>query len=651
MRVKAEEILKNGGLISQNLSHYEQRSEQIQMAKAVEEVISRKKYLVVEAGTGVGKSLAYLVPFIYWTVQEKKRVVISTYTKTLQEQLIKKDLPFLKKALGIDFHFALALGGENYLCLRKMEGARLYELLDTPGEIRELEKIFSRLPDLKEGLKLELGFEPSSRVWEKICRESEVCLNKRCPFQKRCYYLRAKIKESHSQILVVNHHLFFAHLSSEEKVLPPFNAVVFDEAHNLEEVATSFLGVKVSNYQVNNFLDSLFNPRTHKGFLTRINNLNTEKQVNKIRKFSESFFSNLQKKVGEEKKLRIKEKEFLPCGLYNLFLELSIFLESLKERAKDEEERLEILSYLARCHKIEDNLKMILKQERDDYIYWIEVAPAKRKNKCSLCAAPVDISKELKKRVFNEVKPIILTSATLTIRRNFNYFKERIGLDNAKELYLASPFNYREQVLLYLSPHMPDPWRDSLLYSSRVVEEVEKILYIMKGSTFVLFTSFKMLNQVYEELDKRFLGLNFLKQGDKPRYQLLERFKKGKEMVLFGTNTFWQGVDVPGKALRCVIITKLPFSVPHEPIVEARLEFLKAHNKNPFLCYQLPQAIILLKQGFGRLIRSKEDRGVVAILDPRLRTRDYGKIFLESLPPTRITSTLDEVEEFIRSYL
>ncbi|MCD6231326.1 DEAD/DEAH box helicase [Candidatus Aerophobetes bacterium] len=651
MRVKAEEILKNGGLISQNLSHYEQRSEQIQMAKAVEEGISRKKYLVVEAGTGVGKSLAYLVPFIYWTVQEKKRVVISTYTKTLQEQLIKKDLPFLKKALGIDFHFALALGGENYLCLRKMEGARLYELLDTPGEIRELEKIFSRLPDLKEGLKLELGFEPSSRVWEKICRESEVCLNKRCPFQKRCYYLRAKIKETHSQILVVNHHLFFAHLSSEEKVLPPFNAVVFDEAHNLEEVATSFLGVKVSNYQVNNFLDSLFNPRTHKGFLTRINNLNTEKQVNKIRKFSESFFSNLQKKVGEEKKLRIKEKEFLPCGLYNLFLELSIFLESLKERAKDEEERLEILSYLARCHKIEDNLKMILKQERDDYIYWIEVAPAKRKNKCSLCAAPVDISKELKKRVFNEVKPIILTSATLTIRRNFNYFKERIGLDNAKELYLASPFNYREQVLLYLSPHMPDPWRDSLLYSSRVVEEVEKILYIMKGSTFVLFTSFKMLNQVYEELDKRFLGLNFLKQGDKPRYQLLERFKKGKEMVLFGTNTFWQGVDVPGKALRCVIITKLPFSVPHEPIVEARLEFLKAHNKNPFLCYQLPQAIILLKQGFGRLVRSKEDRGVVAILDPRLRTRDYGKIFLESLPPTRITSTLDEVEEFIRSYL
>jgi len=651
MRVKAEEILKNGGLISQNLSHYEQRSEQIQMAKAVEEVISRKKYLVVEAGTGVGKSLAYLVPFIYWTVQEKKRVVISTYTKTLQEQLIKKDLPFLKKALGIDFHFALALGGENYLCLRKMEGARLYELLDTPGEIRELEKIFSRLPDLKEGLKLELGFEPSSRVWEKICRESEVCLNKRCPFQKRCYYLRAKIKETHSQILVVNHHLFFAHLSSEEKVLPPFNAVVFDEAHNLEEVATSFLGVKVSNYQVNNFLDSLFNPRTHKGFLTRINNLNTEKQVSKIRKFSESFFSNLQKKVGEEKKLRIKEKEFLPCGLYNLFLELSILLESLKERAKDEEERLEILSYLARCHKIEDNLKMILKQERDDYIYWIEVAPAKRKNKCSLCAAPVDISKELKKRVFNEVKPIILTSATLTIRRNFNYFKERIGLDNAKELYLASPFNYREQVLLYLSPHMPDPWRDSLLYSSRVVEEVEKILYIMKGSTFVLFTSFKMLNQVYEELDKRFLGLNFLKQGDKPRYQLLERFKKGKEMVLFGTNTFWQGVDVPGKALRCVIITKLPFSVPHEPIVEARLEFLKAHNKNPFLCYQLPQAIILLKQGFGRLVRSKEDRGVVAILDPRLRTRDYGKIFLESLPPARITSTLDEVEEFIRSYL
>jgi len=647
MRKKVEEVLKEGGLISQNLSNYEERNEQIQMAKAVEEAILKKKHLVVEAGTGVGKSLSYLIPFIYWTVQEKKRVVISTYTKTLQEQLIKKDLPFLKKALNIDFRFALAVGGENYFCLRKMEGAHVYELLDTQKEIKELEKIFLSLPYLKDGLKSELDFEPSGKGWGRVCRESDVCLNKRCPFQKRCYYLKAKRAEAHSQILVVNHHLFFAHLSSEEKVLPSFDALVFDEAHNLEEVATSFLGVEISNYEINNLLDSLFNPRSRKGFLIRTNNLEMEKLVNKTRMASESFFSNLEKKLGEESKLRIKGKESLPDSPYALLFELSIGLESLKYRIKDEEERLEALSYLARCHKIKDDLKMVLEREKDDYIYWIEVIPGKRRNRCSLCSAPIDISKELGKRVFSKIKPVILTSATLTIKKNFKYFTERIGLNEEKEMLLTSPFNYLKQVLLYLPSRMPEPWKESSLYCSRVIEEIEKILSIVRGSTFVLFTSFKMLNQTYEELKDK-LDLNFLRQGDKPRYQLLEEFKNGKKAVLLGTNTFWQGVDVPGEALRCVAITKLPFSVPNEPIIEARIEFLKAQNKNPFLCYQLPQAVILFKQGFGRLIRSKKDKGVVAILDPRLRTRYYGKIFLESLPSARITSTLEEVEDFMK---
>jgi len=647
MRKKVEEVLKEDGLISQNLSNYEERNEQIQMAEAVEEAIFKKKHLVVEAGTGVGKSLAYLIPFIYWTIQEKKRVVISTYTKTLQEQLIKKDLPFLKKALGIDFRFALAVGGENYLCLRKMEEAHVYELMDTQKEIKELEKIFLSLPYLKDGLKSELDFEPSGKVWRRVCRESDTCLNKKCPFQKRCYYLKAKRAETHSQILVVNHHLFFAHLSSEDKVLPPFDALVFDEAHNLEEVATSFLGVEISNYEINNLLDYLFNPRTHKGFLIRTNNLEMGKLVNKIRVASESFFSNLEKKLGEKSKLRIKGKESLADSPYDLFLELSIALESLKYRIKNEEEKLEALSYLAHCHKIEDDLKMVLEREKDDYIYWIEVIPGRRRNRCSLCAAPVDISRELGKRVFSKIKPIILTSATLTIKKNFKYFTQRIGLNEAKEMLLASPFNYLKQVLLYLPSRMPEPWKESSLYYSRVTGEIEKILSITGGSTFILFTSFKMLNQTYEGLKDK-LDLNFLRQGDKPRYQLLEEFKNGKKAVLLGTNTFWQGVDVPGEALRCVIITKLPFSVPDEPIIEARIEFLKAQNKNPFLYYQLPQAVILFKQGFGRLIRSKKDKGVVAILDPRLRTRYYGKIFLESLPSARITSTLKEVGDFIK---
>ncbi|MEA3485400.1 MAG: ATP-dependent DNA helicase [Candidatus Aerophobetes bacterium] len=651
---KLEEILGKGGIIAQKLKHYEKRKEQIQMAMEIERAIRQGEHLIVEAGTGIGKSLAYLVPFVYWTIRENKRAIISTYTRTLQHQLIKKDLPFLREALGIDFHFALAMGGENYLCLRRLAQARFYGLLDTKKEVKELEKIFQSESHLEDGLKSELNFEPSAKVWNRVCRQADLCMGKRCPYQRDCYYMKARKEGQKSQILVINHHLFFAHLASGEKVLPPFDAVVFDEAHNLEDVATSFLGIKVFRGEIRNLLNGLFNARTQKGFLFRISNLKErelhllEELVNETRGANDLFFSRLREELPPGAvKQRIREKMLLANVLDEPLSNLIVVLSSLSEDKTDEEEKIELTSYLSRCTEIRDNLRIILGQERKDYVYWAEVISRERAN-YALCAAPIDIAKELRIRVFDKIKVVILTSATLATNKNFSYLRERLGLENGKELLLSSPFDYSKQVVLYIPSQMPEPWQQSHLYSSEVISEIKKILQITRGSTFILFTSFQMLTQAYEELKRESGELNILRQGDMPRYQLLEKFKEEKSSVLLGTNTFWQGVDVPGDALQCVIITKLPFAVPNDPVVEAKIELLKAQDKNPFMSYQIPQAIILLKQGFGRLIRGKEDKGMVAILDPRLKTRHYGRMFLNSLPECRITSNLAEVERFMK---
>jgi len=651
-----EEILAKGGIIAQKLQHYEERKEQIWMAMEIERAIYQGEHLIVEAGTGIGKSLAYLIPFIYWTIRENKRVIISTYTKTLQEQLIKKDLPFLKEALGVDFHFTLAMGGENYLCLRRSAQARFYGLLDTKKEVKELEKIFQSESHLKNGLKSELDFEPSTKVWNRVCRQADLCMGKRCSYQRSCYYMRAKKEEQKAQVLVVNHHLFFAHIASGEKVLPSFQAVVFDEAHNLEDIATSFLGIRVFSGEIRNLLNGLFNTRTQRGFLLRISNLKEgalhlmEDVVDEARRANDLFFSGLRGKfLPGVIKQRIREREFLANFLDKPLSHLIAALGSVLEDKRSEEESIEITFYLSRCTEIRDNLRVILAQEREDHVYWAEAVSQERKN-YALCAAPINVARELKARIFNKIKVVILTSATLATNKNFNYVRERLGLDDGRELALSSPFNYSKQAILYIPPKMPDPWGESHLYSTRVTGEIEKILKITKGATFVLFTSFQMLNQVYEELKRELDGeLNILRQGDMPRYQLLEKFKEKKGSVLLGTNTFWQGVDVPGDALQCVIITKLPFAVPNDPVIEAKIEFLRSQGKNPFLSYQIPQAIILLKQGFGRLIRSRDDKGMVVILDPRLKTRHYGKMFLDSLPKCRVSSRFAEVEEFMKN--
>jgi len=649
-----EEIFKDTGLIARHLKDYEFRPQQIQMAEAVEKAITSGRHLIMEAGTGVGKSLAYLVPFIKWSTKFNKKVVISTYTKTLQEQLIKKDLPNLFGILGLNFRFALCLGGQNYLCLRRLESSFGDNLFELDREIKEMARISKWQKDTETGLRSDLDFKVSESTWSKICRESDLCLGKKCLYRKDCFYNKARLVQYKSQILVTNHHLYFANMVSGGKVLPNFDAVVFDEAHTLEDVATNYLGIEISNFKLKYFLDSIFNPQSGKGFLVRLRNLNRkraqdlEKKLDELSLAAQSFFSGLISKFGADSKdLRIRTKNFIFNYLKEPLSGLASMLVEFLDDARKEEERIEIESFVSRGKELSFGLEAIINMSLNGYVYWIEILNRPRRPKYSLCAAPIDISGEFKDKVLDKVKPIIFTSATLSTNGNFEFKKRGLGIEDADELLLGSPFDYGKNVLLYIPESLPDPSIEFESYQKEVIAEIKSILSLMGGRSFVLFTSFKMMDATYDALKVSLRGLNILRQGDVPRYKLLGRFKRQDKSVLLGTNTFWQGVDVPGRALECVIISKLPFAVPDDPLIEAKMELLRSQNKDPFIHYQVPQAIIMLRQGFGRLIRTKTDTGVVAILDPRIKTRFYGKSFLDALPVCQQTSKSEQVQKFL----
>ena len=705
-----EDVLGKNGIIANKLDSYELRPQQLDMALAIEKSIRENKHLIVEAGTGVGKSMAYLIPFIFWTVKNKKRVVISTYTKTLQEQLINKDLPFLRNALRsandntrrndlpgledkFDFSYTLCVGGQNYLCLRRFNQLQMHGLFDAKKETKELQKIIQWEGETKSGLRSGLDFEPSHAVWSKVCRESDLCFGKKCLFIDDCYYYKARRKEYKAQILVTNHHLFFANLVNEGRVLPDFDAVVFDEAQTLEDVATNYFGIEISNFKIKFLLDSILNPKTGKGLITRLLKPSDKtvtairKTLDEARQASDLFFSEIIEKYGTgSKTTRIREKCVINNYLNRPLFNLSKTLESLSNLIKTEEERLEVFAFASRCSEINKNISTIIDQDLDEHVYWAEVEKrtnspgllnhkytslrvvSHRQARCSLFAAPINIAEDFQKQIFDKIRPVVLASATLSVNGNFNYIKERLGIPvctpagyfhskgfdpgitnggDFLEKIIGSPFNFSENALIYVPDNIPDPNQEPDKYKQNIIKHIKEMISLTYGRSFILFTSFEMLNAVYEKIKDNMDTCTLFKQGDKPRYQLIEEFKASHKPVLFGTATFWQGVDVPGEALKCVIITKLPFAVPTDPIIEARMELLKTRNKNPFMDYQVPQAIILLRQGFGRLIRTATDTGIVAILDPRIKSKFYGRHFLNSLPDCKKVSDMKYIKGFL----
>jgi ATP-dependent DNA helicase DinG len=636
--MNALKIFGDSGMIAKAMKRaYEHRPQQIEMAVAVENALATKTHLIVEAGTGVGKSLAYLVPLILWTREENSRAVVATYTKALQQQLVGKDLPFLKNVLG-DFRYALCVGGENYLCLRRFAYLRIGDLYEQ-SEREPLNRLFEWSTMTRSGLRNELALEPPAGLWSKACRQADLCFGKDCSYYRDCFYMKAKAVELQAHILVANHHLFFADIATNGNVLPQYAAVVFDEAHQVEDVATDYLGVEISNYSIRYLLDTLLSQRTRKGLLTRLTVQEPDLQslrgmVDGLRVISDNFFLNLHPLLLKEPAVRIRRSSIVPDILSEPLAELSDRL--LEINAESQEEEFEIKAFAGRARSLASAVRLNLDQSAEGFVYWAE----RENQRYRLVASPIDVASTLREELFGKTDTIVLTSATLSAAGTFTYLKKRLGLDAPAELLLDSPFDFENQAMIYIAPGLHDQQGPG--YQEKFDSELHAVLSVTRGRTLVLFTSYGQLRKSSEKLRRELPDLGFLCQGDMPVYRLIEQFKTTPNAVLMGTASFWQGIDIPGDALQCVVIAKLPFAVPDDPIVESRMERLK----NPFFDYQVPQATLLFRQGFGRLIRTKTDRGAVAVLDSRIITKNYGKSFLKSIPKCRITDDRKEFEQF-----
>lgn len=619
---------------------YEHRPQQIQMAEAVEKALHSQSHLIVEAGTGVGKSLAYLVPMIRWARDQSVRVVVATYTKTLQQQLVQKDLPFLKRILG-DFRFALCVGGENYLCLRRFDQVRMHDLFDQ-AEREPLNRLFEWSTITRTGLRSDLEIEAPPGLWAKVCRQPDLCFGKNCSFHRDCYYQKAKAVEQQARVLIANHHLFFADMATGGNVLPLYKAVVFDEAHHIEDVATDYLGIEISNYSVRYLFDSLLSQRTRKGLLTRLTIQDSEIQliremVERLRLVSENFFLDVNTLLSNDSVLRIRQKNIIADTLSEPLLVLRDALSELKIETQEEEQ--EVKAFAMRANTLAMAIRHNLEQDMEGYVYWAE----RENNRYRLVASPIEIAEILREDLFDKVDTIVLTSATLSTAGNFKYIKDRLGIESPTELLLDSPFDFEKQAMLYISSGLDDQQAPD--YQQKFNEELKYLLSVTQGRTLVLFTSYSQLVKTAQAIKTGLQDLVVLCQGDMPAYRLIQQFKENSRSVLFGTASFWQGIDIPGDALQCVVIAKLPFAVPDDPLVEARIELLR----NPFVEYQVPQATLLFRQGFGRLIRSRMDKGVVAVFDSRIIKKSYGRWFLKSIPQCRVVTERTEFKHFFEN--
>ncbi len=633
-----ERFFGENGLLAQRLAHFEYRAEQLKMAVEVEKALQEGHYLISEAGTGTGKTLAYLIPAIL----SNKKVIVSTATKNLQEQIYYKDLPLLRTLLPVAFQAAYMKGRNNYVCRHRFERFKVQPTFSSPSEASYFSRISRWVFTTASGDRAELDEIPDDYpLWNAICSDASLCLGHKCQYFKDCFITKLKQTAQKSDIIIVNHHLFFADLMLREagygETIPDGEAIIFDEAHQLEEIATHYFGFSISNYRFDELIRDIL--RELKQTANSPNDFNP--LLDKLGKRSTLFFQLFN---APQARYRLRHHHFTQEEVSTA---LSFLLNSITaigsklSNLSHQSETFESLS--RRAQDISQQLTFIAEAKDPGHVYWCEV----KGRGIFLRASPIEVATILNQSLFERKNTIIFTSATLSTSNNFNYFKERLGLtqeNKMAEIILESHFDYSKQVIFYLPRTLPEP--DDATFTLKASQEIEKILLVTRGRAFVLFTSYRNMKEIYSFLREK-LPFTLLLQGDKPKSVLLKHFREDLHSVLFATASFWEGVDVQGEALSCVIIDKLPFAPPTEPMIEARIEYISSKGDNAFFSYQIPSAIITLKQGLGRLIRNRKDHGVLSILDKRLYTRSYGNLFLSSLPSCPITSTLADVKTIV----
>lgn len=674
------------GLLSQVFQGFEYRDEQLHMAKHIEKGLNKEIKVIVEAGTGTGKTLAYLIPSIEWAIKNKKRVVISTNTINLQEQLLNKDIPIAKKVIQGDFKYILVKGRGNYLCNRKYsniimgENSSIQDFSDSQKvQFNEIKKWGQKT---EKGDKAELPFEVDASVWELFQSETDICAGNKCPYKGECFFLKSREEKKNADILITNHHMYFSDLAirkeigfnTEYSILPEYGMVVFDEAHNVEKVARDYFSYEASKYSFTKTMNQIFTVEgkkkntgsldilqkyikshdiDHRGILDKEIEDIKIKHKNLYIAGREYFnhiievFSNGQMGTFtfRAKKDEMDNSPFLSSLIdfrERFTIEYNSYMRKVRELIKDirdeEDENGNIndfIKYTDRLESFFNNFRFINDFDDDEFIYWIEVNSRKRNSK--LVATPLKIDHELQKNLYMNLKQIVFTSATIAIGNDFTYFKESIGLDEETlDKVIHSPFNYDKQMKVYIPSDIPAPSDKN--FTDEIAEFLKAMLIKSKGKTFVLFTSYSTLNYMYymlrDELEAN--GIELFIHGKAPRTQLINMYINGRNPVLFGTDSFWEGVDIKGKQLSSVIIVKIPFKVPSDPVTEAIIEHITAQGKNSFTEYQVPEAVIKFKQGIGRLIRSKSDSGKITILDNRIINKKYGRYFIESIPTKNI---------------